>query len=160
MCISFKRLHISINGNEIKLQLGNSFVISLIERKAYVTHFDGQSPNQARTLLIFAAYMKGNLKRLYQLLALVGLSLNMLQSAEAQTYTNLYSFSARDGNYLNSDGVYPVGGILCSNVLYGTSTFGGTNDGGTIFSINASGAGFTKLFDFDTLDATQPYLAT
>ena len=63
------------------------------------------------------------------------------------------------GNGL-SDGVYPMGDFTVSgNTFYGTSSEGGTNGLGNIFSININGTGYTDLFDFNTGVATgeDPY---
>src|ERR1039458_2613142 len=47
-------------------------------------------------------------------------------------FTNLYSFTALSGsNYTNSDGIYPVAGLILSgNTLYGTASGGGSWDAG------------------------------
>jgi uncharacterized repeat protein (TIGR03803 family) len=43
----------------------------------------------------------------------------------------------QDGLFTNGDGVAPVGGlILSSNVLYGTTEYGGTEADGTVFSLS------------------------
>jgi uncharacterized repeat protein (TIGR03803 family) len=75
-------------------------------------------------------------------------------------FTALYNFSAMGSNsvamngstnnvYTNSDGAYPMGALLvCSNVLYGTAAYGGTNGNGTVFSLNPDGTGFVALHDF------------
>ena len=56
-------------------------------------------------------------------------------------FTNLHRFTAtvgsKGGYGINSDGGYPVGGlILSNNTLYGTTHIGGTSGSGTIFSIS------------------------
>jgi uncharacterized repeat protein (TIGR03803 family) len=53
-------------------------------------------------------------------------------------FTTLHSFSAAPGQYLtNSDGAFPLGGLVLSgNTLYGTATQGGSADNGTVFSIS------------------------
>jgi uncharacterized repeat protein (TIGR03803 family) len=66
-----------------------------------------------------------------------GLSTNTL------FFTNLYNFTG--GN----DGGSPMAGLVLSNdVLYGTTTEGGTNYSGTIFTIGLPGPNFTNLYDF------------
>ena len=60
------------------------------------------------------------------------------------------------------NGQYPFGGLIQDGTtLYGLTSRGGTNDQGTIFSINISGTGFTKLHDFEnagtTLNGSKPY---
>src|SRR6266576_829980 len=50
-------------------------------------------------------------------------------------FTNLYSFTANPFG-TNSDGAYPISGlILSSNTLYGTARFGGSSGNGTVFSV-------------------------
>ena len=64
-------------------------------------------------------------------------------------FTNLYSFSATDGNGNNSDGANPQAGLILSgNTLYGTAAYGGTSGAGTIFAVNTDGTGFTNLYNF------------
>jgi uncharacterized repeat protein (TIGR03803 family) len=66
-------------------------------------------------------------------------------------FTNLYSFTARSGSppYGNSDGASPDAGLILSgNTLYGTASYGGISDDGTVFAINTNGNGFTNLYSF------------
>jgi uncharacterized repeat protein (TIGR03803 family) len=59
-------------------------------------------------------------------------------------FASLYAFTALNTNsapidplYTNSDGVEPLGGlVISSNVLYGTTSFGGLNSDGTVFSLS------------------------
>ncbi|MGA2786800.1 MAG: choice-of-anchor tandem repeat GloVer-containing protein [Verrucomicrobiota bacterium] len=81
----------------------------------------------------------------------------------AQTFTNVYSFTATGGAYTNRDGAYPSAGlILSNNTLYGTTQLGGTNGNGTVFAVNTDGTGFTVLHTFTALinstnsDGTHP----
>jgi len=61
----------------------------------------------------------------------------------AQTVTPLHSFTG------GSDGANPYGGlILSSNTLYGVAQSGGSSGGGTVFSVNTDGTGFTNLYSF------------
>ncbi len=70
----------------------------------------------------------------------------------AQTFTNLYSFTATGGAYSNSDGAYPSAGLILSgNTLYGTTQLGGTNGEGTVFAVHTDGTGFTTLHSFKAL---------
>ena len=78
---------------------------------------------------------------------LIGLAVFGLSQLEAQTFTNLYSFTG------GSDGANPYAGlILSSNTLYGTAVYGGTgmgtNGNGTIFKVNTDGSGFRVLTNF------------
>ena len=63
-------------------------------------------------------------------------------------FTNLYSFTG------GLDGSIPAGVTLSGNVLYGVAMGGGyasnsnNNEGGTLYSINSDGTGFTNLFEF------------
>ena len=53
-----------------------------------------------------------------------------------------------------ADGAAPLAGLVGSansNTLYGTTSSGGTNVAGTIFSINTDGSGFATLHDFVSL---------
>jgi uncharacterized repeat protein (TIGR03803 family) len=65
-------------------------------------------------------------------------------------FTTLHSFSAiRAAPYTNSDGAYPVAGlILSSNILYGTANGGGSSGQGTVFAVHTDGTGFTTLHSF------------
>jgi uncharacterized repeat protein (TIGR03803 family) len=75
-------------------------------------------------------------------------------AAQAQTYTNLYDFTAygfdaANGSSTNSDGAELYGGlVLASNVLYGAAYIGGTNGNGTIYAVHTDGTGFTNLHTF------------
>lgn len=50
----------------------------------------------------------------------------------------------------------PVAGVIeaSDGALYGTTIFGGTFDGGTLFRVNPDGTGFELLHEFDCLDPT------
>jgi uncharacterized repeat protein (TIGR03803 family) len=69
-------------------------------------------------------------------------------------FTNLHSFTSTaaatlGGAGTNSDGAYPVGGLLLSgNTLYGTANFGGSSGSGTVFSVNLDGTAFTTVYSF------------
>jgi uncharacterized repeat protein (TIGR03803 family) len=65
-------------------------------------------------------------------------------------FTNLHNFSPVFGpQSTNSDGAYPVGGLILSgNTLYGTATYGGNSGAGTVFKINTDGTGFKTLHSF------------
>jgi len=101
--------------------------------------------------------MKTRIKQLFLLPALVaGLGLMPASRVTAQSFTNLYSFTAThvnsSGVSTNSDGAYPGAGLILSgNTLYGTASGGGTNGYGTVFAVNTDGTGFTVLHTFTAL---------
>ena len=74
-------------------------------------------------------------------------------------FTTLHSFSATNASGINSDGAYPEAGLILSgNTLYGTTTAGGTNGDGVVFSINTNGTCFTNLYSFaGGGDGANPY---
>jgi uncharacterized repeat protein (TIGR03803 family) len=90
-------------------------------------------------------------------------------TASAQTCQELYAFSLAVTGFppTNSDGSTPYCGlVLSSNVLYGTTSAGGTNGVGSIFSIYTDGTHFTDMYSFSALsggiygdnkDGAQPY---
>jgi uncharacterized repeat protein (TIGR03803 family) len=67
-------------------------------------------------------------------------------STNGAGFATLYTFTALNTNssmdpmnpiYTNSDGAIPLGGlVISSNVLYGTTWFGGLNSDGTVFSLS------------------------
>jgi uncharacterized repeat protein (TIGR03803 family) len=72
-------------------------------------------------------------------------------------FTNLHNFTATSGSAgsagggsgTNSDGAYPLDGLLLSgNTLYGTAQYGGSAGWGTVFALNTDGTGFTVLHTF------------
>jgi uncharacterized repeat protein (TIGR03803 family) len=64
-------------------------------------------------------------------------------------FTVLHTFSGT--NSANLEGTRPQGSlILWGDTLYGTASSGGTNDAGTIFSLNINGSAFTVLHTFAT----------
>jgi uncharacterized repeat protein (TIGR03803 family) len=82
-------------------------------------------------------FMKTSLRNLFILPALIGgLGLIPAGQVTAQTFKTLHSFTN------GSDGYGPVGGLVLSgNTLYGTTL----GMGGTVFSVNIDGTGFTTL---------------
>jgi uncharacterized repeat protein (TIGR03803 family) len=61
-------------------------------------------------------------------------------------FTNLYTFT--NGN----DGASPQGGLVLSgSLLYGTAANGGSNQNGTVFSINTDGSDFTVVKTFSAM---------
>jgi uncharacterized repeat protein (TIGR03803 family) len=81
----------------------------------------------------------------------------------AAIVTTLHSFSPERYNsasetFTNIDGFNAVSALLLSsNVLYGTAFYGGLNDDGTIYRINADGTGFTNLHTFVGPDGDNPH---
>ena len=74
-------------------------------------------------------------------------------STNGMNFRNLYSFSSSVDYGPNSDGAYPMSGlILSSNILYGTARDAGTNGNGTVFAINTNGTGFTTLHNLKATD--------
>ena len=80
-------------------------------------------------------------------------------------FTNLHSFAATGVSfpYTNSEGAYPVAGLILSgDTLYGTASEGGSFRG-TIFSITINGTDFTVLYRFTKIlnttnsDGAYPY---
>jgi uncharacterized repeat protein (TIGR03803 family) len=70
-------------------------------------------------------------------------------NTDGSGYTNLYSFSALDTNFDNSDGAHPTSTlILVGDMLYGTAVSGGTNGYGTIFALSTNGSLFTNIHNF------------
>lgn len=64
-------------------------------------------------------------------------------------FVTLHSF------YDSAEGLQAYNSLtLVDNTLFGTTTSGGTNDGGTLFKINIDGTGFQKLYDFSSSDGT------
>jgi hypothetical protein len=71
--------------------------------------------------------LSGRIKNPIFLLLLAGLGLMLAGRAPAQTFTNLYSFTALN-NSTNSDGASPEAGVILSGTtLYGTAPFGGSS---------------------------------
>jgi uncharacterized repeat protein (TIGR03803 family) len=69
-------------------------------------------------------------------------------------YTNLHSFTGRDG-----DGKWPYAALLQSRdgALYGTTTFGGQADQGTVFKLNPDGSGYAVLWSCKWNEGAYPY---
>lgn len=70
----------------------------------------------------------------------------------------VYSFCSESGTC--EDGFYPLAGLtLVNGILYGTTTAGGTANGGTVFSVNRSTGSESVLYSFqrDGADGNTPY---
>jgi len=86
---------------------------------------------------------------------IAGLGLTLALRMTAQTFTNLYSFTATSGvsPFTNGDGAGPNAGVILSGTtLYGTAQGGGSSGNGTLFRINTDGKGFTNLHDFSVVN--------
>lgn len=96
--------------------------------------------------------MKTSIKNLLLLPALItGFGLIPSGRATAQTFTNLYSFTAFN-TFTNSDGANPRARLIPSgNTLYGTTFAGGSSGNGVVFAINTNGTGRTNLHNFTAL---------
>jgi uncharacterized repeat protein (TIGR03803 family) len=69
-------------------------------------------------------------------------------NTDNSSFTTLHSFTALTGG-ANSDGAYPVSGLILSgNLLYGTASGGGSWGGGTVFAINTNDMSFTTVHSF------------
>jgi uncharacterized repeat protein (TIGR03803 family) len=70
--------------------------------------------------------------------------------AQGQPYNILYNFD-------RPIGAGPTGSLVLSNsTLYGMTSFGGSNDDGTIFSIKTDGTGFHTLLTFNGTNGRSP----
>src|ERR1035437_6468331 len=58
-------------------------------------------------------------------------------------FTPVYNFTGATDN-----GRSPNNLLVTGSTIYGTTTYGGTNDVGMIFSVNTNGTGFTSLYSF------------
>jgi uncharacterized repeat protein (TIGR03803 family) len=82
-------------------------------------------------------------------------------------YYSIFSFTTENNecNILHtfdgSDGTYPTGKLIqnAAGTLFGTTNYGGANDGGTVFSLTSEGV-FSTLYNFcalsDCADGTGP----
>ncbi len=68
----------------------------------------------------------------------VMLTLTFMPSAQAQSYSAIYSFTG------GADGAYPEAGVTMDSAgnLYGTAYQGGTSDRGTVFKLSHKGSGW------------------
>jgi len=63
--------------------------------------------------------------------------------SSAQVFTNLHGFA---GN--TADGGFPGAVVLANGTLFGVSTTGGTNNGGTLFKVSTNGTDYSLLYQF------------
>jgi len=103
--------------------------------------------------------MRKNVKNRLLLTALVaGLGFAPAGWLPAQTFTTLYNFPDTSSSppWLNSDGSWPMAGLLLSSkVLYGTTSVGGSGGYGIMFAMKTDGTGFTNLHTFTDLRNSQ-----
>ena len=68
-------------------------------------------------------------------------------------FTNLYEFSAQAvGSSTNGDGAAPKAQLaLYGDTLYGSASSGGAMNGGTVFSLNTDGSGFSNLCNLSSV---------
>jgi len=72
--------------------------------------------------------------------------------ASAQIFTIPHDFSGVD------DGINPSANLILSgNTLYGTTTGGGSQYGGTVFAIHTDGTCYTNLCNFNGIDGEAPF---
>ena len=120
------------------------------------TNTDGASPSAGLVLTNNVLYGVANWGGLY------GNGTVFSVDIEGTNFTVLHEFapSAEDFSRVgygtgstNSDGLNPSGDlVLAGNTLYGTTSRGGANGGGTIFSLGLNGAGFATLYTFTALN--------
>ena len=79
---------------------------------------------------------------------------SFLVSTNGGSFTAFYSFTPLDPlTATNTDGAFPVSGLVLSNgTLYGTTIAGGTGGNGAIFSVSTDGTGFAVLHNFSATD--------
>jgi uncharacterized repeat protein (TIGR03803 family) len=75
-------------------------------------------------------------------------------NTSGSSFTTLYSFTPLDSlAATNTDGAFPLSGLMQSNgMLYGTTLAGGNGGKGTIFSIGTNGTAFAVLHNFSATD--------
>jgi uncharacterized repeat protein (TIGR03803 family) len=117
-----------------------------------------ENPAPPRCLTeIFANTIEGqSMKKTIHSLFLIAAGLILAAaSAQAETFTNFYIFTAdafesgSNPQATNGDGVGPNGFVLSGNTLYGTAAGGGQFGYGTVFRVNTDGTQFANLFNFN-----------
>ena len=75
------------------------------------------------------------------------------------TFKTVYAFTPfRADSAENQDGAEPSAQLVQSgNTLYGTASVGGASGLGTVFKVNADGAGFVTLHSFSNFPESGPY---
>jgi uncharacterized repeat protein (TIGR03803 family) len=80
-------------------------------------------------------------------------------STDGTVVTNVYSFTPLSSDFpsTNSDGAYPIAGLVLSGSrVYGLANSGGANGWGSVFAVNINGTGFTNLHSFGLSDGQYP----
>jgi uncharacterized repeat protein (TIGR03803 family) len=74
-------------------------------------------------------------------------------NTDGSGFTNLHTFMGYP-----SEGDVPQAALLLSgNTLYGTTFYGGSGGGGTVFAVNTDGTGFTNVYNFTgNTDGAEP----
>lgn len=76
-------------------------------------------------------------------------------------FTNIYSFTAassQSSGYSNSDGAFPLSGLISwQGTLYGTTARGGVGGVGTVFAVTTNGMVFTNLHSFASFPTSSPF---
>jgi uncharacterized repeat protein (TIGR03803 family) len=93
------------------------------------------------------------------LVLVAGLLWALAGQITAQTFKTLHSFTDIPPvlPYTNSDGAYPRASLVSSgNTLYGTTYYGGSSGGGTVFKVNTDGTGFTTVHNFAGSEGANP----
>jgi uncharacterized repeat protein (TIGR03803 family) len=107
---------------------------------SYGTNMDGSEPVAA------LAISGGTLYGTTRIGGAAGDGVVFAINKDGSGFTNLHSFG---GNHNTNDGAVPYGRLLVSgNILYGTTSGGGSANYGTVFSMNNDGTGFTILHSF------------
>jgi uncharacterized repeat protein (TIGR03803 family) len=106
---------------------------------------DGSGPNSPLTLssntLYGTAYFGGD----------PGSGSVFSVNTDGSDFETIYNFTGLD------DGSSPLGGVILSGgVLYGTASYGGAPNFGTVFAVNTDGTGFTLLHSFSIETNTDP----
>jgi uncharacterized repeat protein (TIGR03803 family) len=73
-------------------------------------------------------------------------------SSSGADFTNDYIFTGSSGG-----GAPKAGLILSDSILYGTTSSGGTNGDGTVFSVDTNGANLVTLHSFGGADGNDPW---
>lgn len=123
---------------------GTVFSCSMDGSQFNVIHsFDGAGGPQYGLLLLVGNTLYGTTS---------GANTIFQVNTDGSGFVTLYTFSALDSSGCNSDGAVPECGLtLYSNILYGTTSQGGSNGTGTIFALQVPGITLTDSSGNPTL---------